>query len=749
MSEQALLDALADAYGIDSEYCDIWGHRHTTSLETQRAILVAMGVPAATEEDLQRELAEHRDRPWRAACDPVLVVRNNAADVRWSFRLPAEEEEESSVRVRWEIRDEGGRLCHKAEGAPSLRPAESRVVDGRRHIRLELPLPLGLEIGYYDLAAYAVTPKRFIDGALRLIVVPDQCYVPPSFLEGGKTWGLALQLYALRSARNWGIGDFSDLAQVVEWAASDLKAGIVGLNPLHALKNSRPYHISPYAPDSRFYLNMLYVDVEQIPDYQESVEARQWVEGGAGCSTLQALRADDMVDYDGVAAAKQAILEICFASFQEKHFSPSHEGTGPQPITERARAFQRYVREEGEPLEHFALFQVLTEAMRREHPDVWVWHEWPEGYCDLKSPAVAAFGASHPSRIRFYKYVQWVVSEQLRQVAERARALGMPIGLFHDLALGSDRSGADAWIFQGLFVLGADCGCPPDAFSPEGQNWSFPPVNPHRLRETGYRMFVDLLRHNLRFGGALRIDHVMALFRLFWIPRGLPASAGAYVRYPVEDLLGILALESIRHQALIVGEDLGTVPDEVRDRLGAACVLSYRVLYFERWDDGTEKPPSAYPAQALAVVTTHDLPTLAGFWAGQDIEARARVGSYPNNTAKRGAWEERFRDKLRIWNALKTEHLLPAGLPDDLAAVPVMTPELCAAIHTYLARTPSWVVLAALDDVVGEVAQMNLPGTLDEYPNWSRKVSIALESLRADPRPKALASSLGALRPLQ
>src|SRR5574341_1271817 len=743
MSEQALLDELAQAYGIASEYWDIWGRRHATSDETKRAILAEMGVRAVTEEDLQKELVDVRARPWRALCDPVLVAGSGAPGACWSLRLPVDEGEESLVRLRWEVRDEEGRLCHKAETGLSMEPAETYVLEGQRHLRVELPLPPGLEMGYYDLAAYAVTPKRFLDGALRLIVVPDQCFVPPSLLEGRRIWGLALQLYALRSGRNWGAGDFSDLTEVVEWVACDLKAWIIGLNPVHALKNSRPYHISPYSPDSRLYLNLLYLDVERVPEFQDSAAVGQVVEDGRFRATLQALRADPIVDYDGVTAAKRRLLELCFAHFEETHLRGGAGGPELEPVTQRGQAFLQYLHDEGEAIEYFALFQALAEAMEREHPEAAVWQEWPEAYRDPRSAAVRTFRASHDARIRLHQYVQWILSEQLGAVAKRARALGMSVGLFHDLALGSDRSGADGWVFQDVLALGVECGCPPDAFSPEGQNWGFPPVNPHRLRATGYRMFVDLLRHNLRFGGALRLDHVMALFRLFWIPRGLPASTGAYVRYPVEDLLGILALESVRHRAMIVGEDLGTVPDEVRERLGAARVLSYRVLYFERWDDGRAKAPDAYPAQALAVVTTHDLPTLAGFWAGRDIEARAGLGSYRDSAAERAAWEERYQDKLRIWTALKAENLLPPGLPDDLAAVPLMTPELCAAIHAYLARTPSWVVMASLEDIVGEMAQTNLPGTLDEYPNWSRKASLSVEGLRGDPRPREVAASLG------
>jgi 4-alpha-glucanotransferase len=452
------------------------------------------------------------------------------------------------------------------------------------------------------------------------------------------------------------------------------------------------------------------------------------------------------VDYDQVANVKRAVLERCFALFQERHCGGDTE---LQAKTTRGQAFHDYVRNEGALLEAYAVFQAIAEAMQREHKDMWVWQQWPEPYRDPTSEAVATFRQTHRHEIQFHQYVQWMASEQLGAVAARTRESGMPIGLFHDLALGSDRSGSDAWVLQDVLTLGVDAGCPPDAFATQGQNWGLPPINPLRLQATGYNVFVDLLRHNMRTGGALRMDHVMGLFRLFWIPHGLPPSAGAYVRYPVEDLLGILALESVRNRTMVIGEDLGTVPNEVRERLAVARVLSYRVLYFERWEDGTWKAPETYPTQALAVVTTHDLPSLAGFWIGKDIEERARLGFYRDQDAQRVAWEERRLDKIRIWNALKAQHLLPAGTPDDPAAVPRMTSELCTAIHAYLAQTPSWLVLASLDDAIGQVEQPNLPGTLDTHPNWSRKLSDTIENLRSDPRPRQLASSLGALRPLR
>ncbi|HET8580198.1 MAG TPA: 4-alpha-glucanotransferase, partial [Nitrospiraceae bacterium] len=674
-SEQELLDDLADRFGIFPDYYDNWGCQHLTSDRTKRAILAAMGLRVDTVEELRRELAAFENEPWRRPCDPVMVLRTGENLGSWSFRMPLEDGEEQYVRIRWELRDEAGCLRQSGESAIPLTPVETRMVDGERYARFEVSVPSSLAMGYYELVAFGMTPSRVVKGALSLLLAPPRCYVAPHFREGRRIWGLSVQLYALRSLRNWGVGDFGDLAELVEWSAKDLRVGVIGLSPLHALKNTRPYHISPYAPDSRLYLNVLYLDVERIPEYAECARAQRMLADTGFRSRLEALRKSEIVDYDQVYATKETILEALFSTFLERHLT----GTGNelQPRTDRGRAFQQYVHEEGDALEAFALFQVLTEEMRRQYPLVWVWQDWPELYRHPKSAVVAAFRATHASRLRFYQYLQWVASEQLAGVAEQARASGMPIGLYHDLALANDRSGSDAWVFQDVLALGAESGAPPDGFAPEGQNWGLPPVNPVRLQASGYRMFIELLRKNLKYGGALRLDHVMELFRLFWIPRGLPSSAGAYVRYPAEDLLGILALESVRHQTVIVGEDLGTVPDWVRERLAASGVLSYRVFYFERTGDGECKAPQAYPDQAVAVVTTHDLPTLTGFWAAEDIQVRGRQGLYPNDTAQRLACEERRQVKECILRALKAQGLLPDGLTEDLSTVPHMTPELC------------------------------------------------------------------------
>ena len=743
--ETQLLDLLADRVGIAAEYHDIQGIRHVASAETKQGILAAMGFTVDSREALARELTRLDEVPWSTPCDSVMVIQYGADDAHWNFRLTSEGADEQKLRIVWELRDETGAVIHQDGTGPGLIPQDIRYVAGNRYVQFALPVPGSLVPGYYDVVASAKGGRSPVDGSLRLIVAPPHCHVPEALLQGGKVWGIAVQLYSLRSATNWGAGDFTDLRDLVDWVGKDLGASLVGVNPLHALKNSRPHHLSPYAPNSRLYLNELYIDLERLPEFHSSPDAREARGSQEFQNTLEAARKSDRVDYDAVSRAKRTMLDWAYRQFLRDNYT----GNEPmlQPTSARGWLLERFIREEGEALEWYAIFQALEEERRFVDPQATVWQEWPKQYQSPTSPAVREFGRRHRKRVRFFQYIQWIAAEQLKEVGTRAVSAQMAVGLYRDLALGSDRSGAESWIFQEALALTADCGAPPDAFAPQGQNWGFPPFNPLRLKNLAYRPYIQLLRKNLGQGGALRIDHVMALFRLFWVPRGMPATSGAYVHYPSSDLLSILALESMRANTLIIGEDLGTVPDCVREELCRKKVLSYRVFYFERTPDGAMKPPAAYPEQSLAVVTTHDLPTLSGYWTGEDIYLRAGLGIYTTEEAKKHALDERQRDKGRILSVLKQEGLLPDGMSEEPADTPSMTPALCEAIHAYLAKGSSSVVLANVDDLIGEVMQMNLPGTVDSYPNWSRKLSLTLDELRRDKRIREVAGLMRALRP--
>ena len=744
-TEQALLATLAERAGIAADYYDIAGTLHVTSNDTRRAILAAMGFAVDSAASLTEALREWDEAPWQRPCDPVRILRGGETGAPLSCCLALEDGKEGSVAVEWQIRDEANAMVQEGQAGPGLSAVEVRFLQGHRHVRVELPAPQGLSLGYYTLTIRAEGLVAGV-GTMRLIVAPRQCYVPPSLEANQRLWGLALQLYSLSSDRNWGCGDFTDLGRIVEWAGKGLGAGVIGLNPLHALQNAAPYHISPYSPYSRLYLNELYIDLERLPEFRRSEEAQRRFHAPEFQATLQALRESRLVDYGAIATAKRTMLDLAYREFLKEAYSG--EEPNLQPNTARARLLERFIQSEGTPLELYATFQTLEEERQLIQSTSATWHDWPKQFLTPGQP-VHEYADQHRTRIRFFQYIQWVASEQLNEIRRATEKLAMPIGLYHDLALGADRDGAEAWIYQSVLALGADCGCPPDPLGPEGQNWGLPPINPHALRASGYELMVQLLRHNFRAGGAIRLDHVMAFFRLFWIPQGKPSSEGTYVQYPYEDLLAIVALESVRSNTLVIGEDLGTVPDWVREQLAKARVLSYRVFYFERWRDGAWKSPGDYPAQSLAVVATHDLPTLTGFWSGEDLQVRAGLGAFPDDAARRQAWDERQRAKGGILRALQRESLLPTGVTEDLTTAPAMTTELCEAIHIYLARTSSCVMLANLEDGLGELSQTNLPGTVDSHPNWTRKYAHRVDEILADERLRQLGAVLRSTRPLR
>jgi (1->4)-alpha-D-glucan 1-alpha-D-glucosylmutase len=716
---------------------DFWGQERRVPESTQRALLTAMGIPVQDPEALQSALQEREARPWRRPLATVLVVPEHGPGLQVSLHLP---KRHAGKPWRWTLTEENGSRF-VGEVRPQDLPLQAeRELDGEWIGRYALSLPHLPPAGYHRLE---LEPDREPDwepdreqaggASLRLIVTPARCYLPEALEGSNRVWGTAVQVYSLRSGRNWGAGDLTDLRQLVDCCGS-LGADLVGINPVHALCPSRPAQDSPYNPSSRQFLNVLYIDVESVPEFAECEAAAQAVHLPEFSQNLEALRAADLVDWPGVAAAKFRILEILYRCFREHHLVRQ---------SERAHAFRAFQGERGRSLHLHALFEALQDHFFRNDHRTWGWPVWPQEYRHPDAPAVAEFAAQQADRIEFYQYLQWVAEGQLGAVGQRCKELGLGVGLYQDLALGVDRGGAEAWALQDLYALDAGIGAPPDDFNLRGQNWGLPPMLPERLTEVGYEPFIETLRRNMRHAGALRIDHVMGLMRLFWIPAGAGPSEGCYVRYPFQDLLGILALESQRNACAVVGEDLGTVPEAVRSTLEPLAVLSTRLFYFERDADGRFQPPAAYPGAALVAVSNHDLPTLAGFWQGRDLAVRQELDQFPSPEVRANQITRRAMDRAGMLLALEHEGLLPSELSADPASAPQMTPELARAVHAYLARTPAKILSVQLEDVLGQTEQVNLPGSSTaQHPNWRRKLDLALEDLTADSRVQDLAQAL-------
>jgi len=723
------LQHLAHLHGIEGAYHDIWGTLHRVGDDTLRALLAAMGIDASTEAALDDALRATIRRRWRRVMESATVVREDAREFTLSLRLPERFDE---ATLRWRILADDCREWSGSFVPATLIRGETAEIDGVAHVTRGLTLRLACPCGYHR-CSIAEGDGVLAEGLL--IVAPMRCYLPPELVADGGAWGIAAQLYGLRSQTNWGSGDFSDLRALAARAAS-VGASLVGINPLHARNTNDPAEASPYAASSRLFIDPQYLDVEAIADFAECEDARELVASSSFQSILRCLRDGELVDRPGAAAARRTVLEMLYASFRSRHLAGG---------SARADAFLRFVAEGDEALRRYTLFEALHEHFCRDDASAGGWPTWPAAYRDPTAPAVAAFWAEHRERVEFFAYLQWQADRQLAAACERSAALS--IGLYRDLAVSVDRAGAEAWAYQHCYATGSSVGAPPDDFSLMGQDWGIAPWIPSRLRDAAYTPFIEILRANMRHAGALRIDHVMGLSRLFWIPRGAKPADGAYVNYPLEEMLAIVALESARNRCLVIGEDLGTVSDALRGALKNAGVLSYDVFYFERRTSGDFKAPSEYDAQSIAVATTHDLPTLAGWWAGRDLELRETLGLFPDAQARDRQLAARADDRARLLRALNEAKVLPEGVGADPAQVPSMTPDLAQAIHVYLARTPARLAVIQLDDIVGALDQTNLPGTTTGHPNWRRKLAMTLEQLSHDRRFEDTARAMSRARP--
>ena len=540
----------------------------------------------------------------------------------------------------------------------------------------------------------------------------------PHWLENRRAWGLFCQLYELRSDRSWGIGDFADLAALSEVAAA-AGADFVGINPLHALFMADPERTSPFTPSNRQFLNPLYIAMDELPGNTRPDKA-----------ALAKVQAAEMVDYGLVARIKHKGLRAVFAR------KPFDGNRWPESDFDAFRA------EGGLSLERHALFEALSQAMVEKGYGAG-WKEWPEAYRDPESAEVAGFAKKNARAVDFQVWLQWIASRQLTAAAEAGRDAGMRIGLYLDLAVGEAPDGSATWSDKSFTLQGVVVGAPPDVFSQEGQNWALSALSPTALARADYAPFRNLIAAQLRYAGALRIDHVMALRQLFLIPDNAPASAGTHVAYPLAEMLGVVAEEAERHAAVVIGEDLGWVPDGFRDILQTANIMAYRILYFEQ-DWGLFTRASTYPEKALACVSTHDLPTLAGWWAGDDIALRERFGLIDAAKAASDV-ARRIDERVALVNAFIDGGELPADAQDGAAAA--LPDRVLTAAYRFLASTPSMLVGVRLADLVGPEGQTNVPGTMDEHPNWRRRARVSVGEIAGMEAFREVTAAMREIRP--
>jgi 4-alpha-glucanotransferase len=555
-----------------------------------------------------------------------------------------------------------------------------RVIDGASTGEATFEITGDLPLGWHTLHA-----RIGADAFSSDLVIAPAVLALPAALQHRRAWGLLSQIYSVRSRRSWGIGDLADLSDMMAWAAADLSADFVLVNPLHAAEPVAPMEPSPYLPTSRRFVNPIYIRVEDIPEmgYLSSAE-RQLMEWHADDARI--LNDADTIDRDAVWSAKVAALRTVFN----------------QPrSSRRERAFAAFCDREGQGLLDFATWCALAE--KHGLP----WGDWPEELQHPDSPAVVSLRDQIGEEVQFHRWLQWIVDEQIAAVQRQAKEAGMSIGVVHDLAVGVHPEGADAWALADALGRKVTVGAPPDQYNQLGQNWSQPPWRPDRLEELGYAPYRDMLRAVLRHAGGIRIDHVIGLFRLWWVPEGLPASEGTYVRYDHEALIGILALEAHRAGALVVGEDLGVVEPWVRDYLRERGILGTSILWFEKDSAGRSLPAEAYRELCLATVTTHDLPPTAGYLAGEHIDLRHDLGLLTRPVEQERELDEAARQE--VLDMLVERGLLKPGASGT---------DVVEALHRFLSWTPAKLLGVAVPDLTGDHRVMNQPGTDEEYPNW-------------------------------
>ncbi|WP_053979642.1 4-alpha-glucanotransferase [Marinagarivorans algicola] len=671
--------------GIASDYFNYKGERVEISLNNRKALVRAMGIDPDDLAAVASAAYTLDVEPWTRWIQTFQVVEQHKECCFFVSVAPSELNQEFSYSIELE---NGTDI--KGVFTPSAQPeVGDYLFEGIRYSRRVIMCG-ALPLGYHRLTL--LSAGHSLTG--QLAVVPEQGFVPADIHKGKRVWGFIVQLYTLRTDRNWGIGDLTDLKYLLLKAA-DFGADIVGLNPLHVLRTPNEYHCSPYSPSDRRFIEPLYIDPEVIDEFAGlSVPSAQLVQ----------LRADKSVNYAAVYDVKFAVFKSLYRQFKRLHL---------QLNTQRAERFLQYVEREGHALQDYCSYQVLTNS----------------GTADLWTPNLA-LSTEQQDEADFYAYLQWQAQVQMASCQELAQELHLTIGLMRDLAVGADGGGSEVTTNQRLFCREAAVGAPPDPLAEKGQNWGLPPMDPAHLRQTDFEHFINLLRTNMANCGALRIDHAMSLMRLWWCPPGHTADYGAYVYYPFTELLGLLKLESVRSGCMIIGEDMGVVPDEFREAIISGNVFTNKLFYFEREHDGDFKLPEHYMPRALAMLTNHDVPTLASWWAGSDIELRANLNLLDDSVPLDQVKQERTNDKYRLLRWLERCGIHMALEPDVQIQQP-MTEDLMGEILACGAKVASQIFVIQLDDLELLDAPVNVPGTSTEYANWQRKLTVNLDTLFA------------------
>ena len=705
--ENPLLQQLCALIGIEDQYRDGLGNLIKASPESVREILNALGFPTNNENQLEHAISVLANQKLFSTLPEHYFIEQENARPSIPLCLPSDVIGE----LDWQINLASGDIIADTQSIEKLQVLSKYQTKNHSYTLYQLALPK-LPLGTHKITT-VINQNTY---RCQIFSTPQRCYMPFNS-DSEKIWGLAVQLYSLRSNQNWGIGDFTDLVTVIELAAQQ-GASFVGLNPLHALYYSNPSHISPYSPNSRCFLNTLYIDVASVPLFNQDLATQSLVSSNDFQRELTRVRESELVDYEKVAQLKYRALTLLYQAFKRLQESDASNAM--------VKDFQSFKQRGGKLLAEYATYEALYRHFRQDNNNAWGWPDWPTAYHQPTTTAVKNFQHAYRDDIDYFIYLQWLADSQLMDAKQSAKSEGLSIGLYLDIAVGSDRCGADVWSNQSLHLCNVSIGAPADELNLLGQNWGLPPLNPIALDKQNFKYIQSLLTYTMRYAGAVRIDHVLGLFRQYWIPKHAINNQGNYIRFPFDKLLQLVVLESQRHQCLVIGEDLGTVPDGFTEKIQSKGLLSYAVLVFERWSSGLFKRPSAYSQHSIVASSTHDTATLCGWWQDQDLVWRKKLNQFPSKEIEMVERERRAEDRKRLIAALDDANVFddnPISIEKDTDKA------ITKAVLALLARSASQLQVLPIEDALRLIDPVNIPGTIDQHPNWQRKLPMTLNSL--------------------
>lgn len=712
------LEKLAKLYGISSDYLDVDKNIHYTTNEVRKFFLQNLGVPCQTEEQTQKQINLFEKQQYENGLDAAYAFFDNETDKKIKFYYPVDKAQET---LSYQINAEDGKVYQGKINLAQEKAIESNNVDGQEYYTYMLDFLPDLPMGYFDISIISESNKF----SAFLIMAPQKCFLKEGMEEGQfHCYGLAAQLYALRSKQNMGVGDFGDAEALIPILVKN-GCDVLGLSPLGMTSPQNRRDVSPYRALNRCFVNYLYLDLKKEPDYQNSQEVQLFVNNPDVQSEIKRLQQANMVDYYAVFQLKTKILRLMYAYFKQQK--------------SRKEAFEAWKKSKGKSLYNTCLFEALLEA-NSDSDYAKDWRFWANNYDDIHSFETQKFAQSHQDDIDFYAYCHWLAALQLEKLAECCKKAGMKVGLYLDAPIGASASGVEVWQEKNVYAENMGVGAPVDPMCPKGQSWGFAPYHPLEIRKNKYRPFIELIRENMTSAQALRIDHAMGLMRLFWVyyvPNN-PVVQGAYVYYNMKEMVAILCVESQRSKCLVIGEDLGTVPDGFREYMAEHGLMSNKVLFLETEKDGNYFAPNEYGYLALAQTTTHDQATAHGFWLNADLDAFEKCNLFVSEEQREKAFQNRQKERTLLTKAFIKEDVFVSDEEKQCALDSLdghMVPKnIEKAFTAYVARSKSAIFLQRFEDVYKQVEMENIPGTIFEYPNWRIKSPVNIEEIDADNR---------------